>query len=361
MVIYIALFIIMVLLGFLQYSSIYLFNGKTIVCGKRLYFAISIFLLAGIEGLRNITVGEDLVGYINWFYYYQQIDFAEKGLFDFSSFEPGFIILNKIIGAISTSEQHFILLTSVIIVFLNLFFLYKNSKDFYLSVLLFMGFNHFFTSMVSLRQYLAIGIAMWCYPLIQRKMYSYALIIALIAVYFHQSSVLLSFVLFIATILKNHRKIVLFLGCALMASLPFTSFVFSLLGTVFPKYVGSYSFSLGATGSIGYLRILYMLIELTLLFLLCFNSRFKYENKYVFYSILLFFAIYCGFLGLYLKWAFRIGFYFDYFLLLLIPDMLEKFPLYKKAFRVGVIVVATFFYFYYVSVNPGQTVPYEFY
>lgn len=345
------------LLGVLQYSKITNRKGTQIWDGKKIYFIITFFSVTLVEGLRSINVGEDLRAYVSWFYYYQGTKFGLENLYDFSSFEPGFILLSKAIGKIALSPQCFIMCTSIIIVFLNLTLLYKSSKDFYLSILLFFGFNHFFTSMVSLRQYIAIGFVVWVFILLNEKKYKFALIMCIVALYFHQSSAIFSIVVLAAHFLKRYRKSIPWIFGLSIVSILFINQLYDFVSSFFVKYSTNYQMSTG--GMIGKLRLIYIFLEIILLFIIYFSRKYQ-DDKYTEYSILIIPSIFCGLLTS-VPWAFRIGYYFDYILLLLIPEMVVDEKVNRKAFRIATIIVSIIFFLYYLSSNPGQTVPYEFY
>ena len=69
-----------------------------------------------------------------------------------------------------------------------------------------------------------------------------------------------------------------------------------------------------------------------------------------------------GFLAAKIPFMFRISYYFDYFMIFLIPDLLMSIKTSnKKMFYIleGLVLIASMvIYVYYLSTNPGNTVPY---
>lgn len=346
--------------GMFQYSDVTVVNIKTTkkhyITGSTVAFALILVSVTFIEAMRGITVGEDLTGYLSWFEYYRAKPLNIQTLLDFSAFEPGFMLLYKVIGIISTTDHAFIAITSIIIVFLNMFFLYKNSKDFYLSVLLFFGFNHFFTSMVSLRQYIAIGLTMWILPSLNKKKIKKAIVLAIIAFFFHMTSIIATVCIFAAYMVRTKKKIIPWVLAISIIALPFAGKLFTFFTAFFPKYQLYYS--LGAGGRIGKLRLIYILLEIALI-IYVYITKDK-DEEYTEYSLLLIPAIACGLLTS-IPHIFRIGYYFDYFILLLIPKIVEDLKLNKAFMRFAVVAVSIVFFVYYLSVNPGNVVPYVFY
>ena len=344
MIVYIALLGIIISLGVVHYSG----NEFTIIGlkerninGSLIVFLLAFLMVAFVEAMRSPVVGEDLEGYITWFEHYRAIPFGIKTLLDFSSFEPGFILLYKAVGLVSSSGRAFIIVSSILIVFLHFFFLYKNSDDFYLSVLLFFGFNHFFTSMVSLRQYLAMGIVFWVLPSLRKGKILRAVLLSIASFFFHQSTIVavVFFVVAVSIILFAQRVFLFFIQ-------------------FFPKYESFYA--IGKSGALGQLRLVYILLEIALIIFVYFCNDTDDQEELSEYSFLLIPSIICG-LVTFIPWLFRLGYYFDYFLLLLVPKIVSKAEGNKTVLRLAVALISVVFFAYYLSVNPGETVPYVFY
>ena len=308
--------------------------------------------------MRSPVVGEDLEGYITWFEHYRAIPFGIKTLLDFSSFEPGFILLYKAVGLVSSSGRAFIIVSSILIVFLHFFFLYKNSDDFYLSVLLFFGFNHFFTSMVSLRQYLAMGIVFWVLPSLRKGKILRAVLLSIASFFFHQSTIVAVVFFVIAHLLRNRKRAILIMGIVAVSIILFAQRVFLFFIQFFPKYESFYA--IGKSGALGQLRLVYILLEIALIIFVYFCNDSDDQEELSEYSFLLIPSIICG-LVTFIPWLFRLGYYFDYFLLLLVPKIVSKAEGNKTVLRLAVALISVVFFAYYLSVNPGETVPYVFY
>lgn len=360
MLVYIALFVFVLSVGLFQYSSITTINIRSnknhYITGPHIVFCFVLISVTFIEAMRAASVGEDLPGYLSWFRYYRMRALNIETLLDFSAFEPGFMLLYKGIGLFSTTDHAFIVATSVIIVFLNMYFLYKNSEDFYLSVLLFFAFNHFFTSMVSLRQYIAIGIIMWILPSLKEKKYVRAVALGVVAFFFHMTSIIASIFIFAAFIVRKKKKIIPWVSLVAILIIPIAGRLFTFFTGFFTKYQLFYS--LGSGGRIGSLRLIYILLEVALIFYVYFVK--ESEEEYTEYSLLLIPAIACGVLTS-IPHIFRVGYYFDYVMLLLIPKIVTDSKRNKTAMRIAVMLIAIVFFAYYLSVNPGETVPYKFY
>ena len=369
MAIYIVLFALVLLASFLMKVKVKVVGvSKEAISGIFIYWIFVFILIALIEGLRDISVGIDLRHYIQAFKSSGNITLSWDFWLDFHTFEPGYRLFNYLLFKISGNPRFFIFTTSVIITFLHTFFLYKNSKDFSVSILLFLGFDFFFTSMVSIRQFIAMGIVFWCYPAALNKHYKKYAILALTGFFFHQSSVICALIILIAVLFKRQKGFVKVAFVVAMLLLPVIDSIYTYMSFFFRKYKSYYLLG-NFEAKLGKLRIVYIVIEIVLVLL----SFFRHKNKCIMgdsvereeritsLGIFLIVGIYLGIVSSVVAYAFRLGFYFDYFMLLYIPEMLDTNHKYYKLFRIGVILVSIVFYGYYLTVNPGMTIPYSFY
>ena len=358
MVIYIGLFFTILMLGLPTKYEIVGKKGR--VLNVNFYFWSASFIsVALVEGLRDSSVGIDLPAYLRYFLNSRKIVFDAKYWIDFSGIEPGYNFLNRVLVDISDQPRFFIFSTSVIIVFLHTWFLYKNSKDLALSMLLFLGFNHFFTSMVSLRQFIAMGFVLWCYPAMLKKQYVKAAIFAVMAFYFHQSSAACAFIIVMAVLFKEQKRLVKWVFIAAIIMIPAVYTIYSYVLSLLSKYE-FYAVGNNESG-LGRLRFIYILMQTMLVVYSMIRHKDDKDEIITSMSILLIVAIYVGVVGSVIPLAFRLGYYFDYFMLLYIPELLEPDSQYYKLFRFGVILISIVFFGYYLTVNPGVTIPYKFY
>ena len=123
---------------------------------KRWYAIFSFILLGGIQALRKYTVGNDLhYQYYGNFIKYNHLPW--KYIFGVKTrYEPGFLTFYKLIGLVTDNPQIMIAVHSLFVIGVFVFFMYKNCDDLPLSMYLFVTMNHWFQSMVILRQILAV-------------------------------------------------------------------------------------------------------------------------------------------------------------------------------------------------------------
>lgn len=327
---------------------------------KIVFTITAFFFMFIVQGMRDIYVGADTKAYIDIF---DNIA-ASEGLIDFqkSSFldiEIGYVLLNTAITSISNDNHFFIFVLSGIVLFLHVFFLYRNSKNIYISIYLFFGLNHFITSMVSIRQYIAVGIVMWMLPTLEKGKIIRSIFIAFIAFIFHNSSIVFIAAITMAYIFKRKTKYSWHVLSALLLSLPVTTILKDFIVGYIPKYE-FYEAYLGQAG-IGPFAIMCAILYF------CIFSMYSYcaknnENEYRnILLILMAFAVYTPLLGIYLPWGFRLTYYFTYIPLLVVPDLIELRWRNKMISRVIVAFISLVLFTYQLLTNAGNVVPYQFY
>ena len=364
MSIYIILYVMMIIASFLanKLKQTSIIHGEYKIRLNKFFFTLTaFFFMFIIQGMRDIYVGVDTKAYIDIF---DEI-VASEGLIDFqeSSFlnlEIGYVLLNTAISSVSNDNHFFILVSSGIVLFLHVLFLFRNSKNIYISIYLFFGLNHFITSMVSLRQYIAIGIIMWMLPSLEKKKIFRSALIGFVAFMFHNSTVVFILAIIIAYFFKKKIKYSWYALAVLLLSLPATIILKDFIVAFIPKYE-FYEAYMGQAG-IGPFAIMCAMLYFCVFMV---YSYYVKDNESEYKNILLMlmaFAVYTPFLGIYLPWAFRLTYYFTYIPLLIVPDLIEiRWRKNKMIPRVIVAFISLVLFTYQLLTNAGNVVPYQFY
>lgn len=352
MIIYIFLMVAVIIAGIYCY-----YNGKTDKATKK-FCNITIVLFSVIEGLRDVSVGVDTLSYVTWFKEYCSIIYINSIFHPWRSIEAGYSLLNIIISRFTSNEHVLIAIISIIIVTLHIKFIEKNSPDPFLSVLLFMGLNFFLTSMVSWRQFIAMGIVFWVIPLWNEKKYLKAILVMFAAFLFHDTVILFVAAFLFTLPWKNNSRMNVVLLLIFLLVIIYREALINMFLYVLSDYRYYFTAS-DSVNSIGNLRLLYIIIELALLIIISLKDK-SLKKEITGMTPLLSVSILAGVLSLYIPFMFRVGYYFDYFLILIIPGLVPQ-GKYKRVFEIAIIVCSAILFLYYLSYNPGNTVPYKFF
>ena len=167
-----------------------------------------------ISSVRALTVGIDTTSYVNYFQSLegQPLSFVFSAENHFLK-EPGYALFNFLLSRISVHPMVLLAGISLLILILRAIFIWRYSSSVWISVFIFVSYGFFCYSICTYRQEIAISIALFALPQLQKKRLIPYLLILLLAATFHIS--------------------VLFLIPAyLFAYLPINSIMLSLYGVV---------------------------------------------------------------------------------------------------------------------------------
>lgn len=303
-----------------------------------------------ISGLRADTVGADTANYMRLFdnhasWSWEQVISGLKNNYlasvaaNSDEYEPGYILLEKIIG--SFTHNHVIYKLIIASIFMSAFgyYIYDNSQDPCLSFVLYEGFFYNMFSLTGYRQTVSVAIGiLWAYKFIKERKPIPFFITVFIAAMFHKSTLIIIPFYFIANKKITGRYI------AGMASIIFGLIVLrTRLFNVVKVLVGYEQYS----GTYGFAQqtFLFLLLVITIA-VICFKKQIiEYDEKTVIY-----------YNGLILAWmmmpfamvsptAMRLVYDFAFVLTLLVPSFV--YSLYMRSNRRiiywGIILVFGYF------------------
>ncbi|WP_397427719.1 EpsG family protein [Priestia megaterium] len=230
-----------------------------------LYFACTILFI--VSALRDVTVGSDTVSYINTFNFVRDAPISQSlNLY----FEKGYIIYNYIISRFFSSPQSLLIISSFITVMLIGRFIYKNSRNAYLSIYLFITLMFYYSSMNTLRQYIAVSIVVFGYEYVKERKFIRYLFCIIIASFFHTTASMAIFIYFLYKLKFSFKKVVLFCVSTLAIYFMFVP-LFNFIINLFPRYT-SYETRLDSNNLASYIS---MVVYILILFL---GLIFRYYN-----------------------------------------------------------------------------------
>lgn len=220
--------IYILLLLYLLFLSLLFVNKKF---NKLVFIILSFTPFIIISGFRDFSVGVDTQQFVNA--YARIINMSPRN-FDLLRYEQGFSYFCWTLGKISSNPQILIFTTSF---FINISigrFIYKNSDNVYLSVILYLLCNFFFSYMNIMRQAIAICILLWGYEFIKNKKYFNFLLFVIIACSFHFSSLLALLYIPLRNFKFNKNFLFVSIGISMIGFL-FGENLFMLLANLSPR------------------------------------------------------------------------------------------------------------------------------
>lgn len=170
--------------------------ASTLIKEEKLKFGIFLtatVLLVIVGGLR-VNTGTDFISYTNIYYSVAATNSLLQFIID-SRIEPGWLILNYIVGFIFNDVQYVFIVSTLLICIFGSIAIYRHRENISLPIaMLILITTMFFPSFNTIRQYLAMSILlMSIQPLINRHRIKF-IITVLIATMFHYMAIIFLFV-----------------------------------------------------------------------------------------------------------------------------------------------------------------------
>ncbi|MCL2638740.1 MAG: EpsG family protein [Oscillospiraceae bacterium] len=327
---------------------------------KKTYLVFIFSLIALVSALRSINIGVDTrqfcnayleIGYLNW----------DRALA--LRYEPGFILLCKLLNLISADFQLLLIVSSGFVAFSTARFILKNSDDIAISSFVF--FCMFFAqSMNLMRQYLALGVLLFGINLIKEKKYFKFLLVSLAAMMFHYSAIICLIYFFLYKIKIKKGMLLALSGVMVVILLNFRQIMFLIYQfELFNKYSGYIGGRFDTADSTRWVK---MAIALLILIFFLINTKEKEDEKGIKHNFIV---------NLLLAWAMietlatnsyiftRIAPYLDFIAIIAIPKALSSIKE-KKIKTVFIIIIYAVMIAYFVvsrMINISRVMPYNFY
>lgn len=321
---------------------------------KKGFMKFTFLILAMLSALRSYEVGVDTKTYVSIFH-----NLSTDG---YSRMEPGFRLYCRLLYRISSNPRILLVVTSFFCIGAISYFIYKNSKAVFLSVLLLIFFNYYFSSMNLLRQYIAIAIGCIAYSFFRKRKLFFFLFV-LLAASFHYSAIVIILWMLVPYFKKINKKIVLIAMVAGYIVYQNLDQLILLAIRLFPQYASMYIGSMYFEGNTfgSYFEMAKMVLALCLV--IYFGKKSNSDDSF-FYSTILSMALIAQLLSLKINIMARFMPYFSIFEIIAIPNVLAASSKKKTAAVVALAVVfVAVAYFVIVSVfRPGWTgaIPYRF-
>ena len=314
---------------------------------NKIFLLITFLELFFISGFMNWNIGNDTLNYVNNF-----IAVISSLDLTYSHMEKGYLLFNKILSLFTNDAQAILIVTSFFIISTIFYFIYKQSKFIFLSVLLFVIFQ-FSVTMCLVRQYMALSIVLLGFSFVIKRQFIKFLLCCLLAMTFHTSAVSAIVLYFIYPLnikIKNIITILVVTSLIFLFIGPFLNNVFQVLGR-YQGYIGSRLMG----EEIKTASIVKTLMEFVV-FIFCFISYFFVNNKehnskfiirpqfFLLSSLLALCIQFISIRGTVLE---RIAFYFSFFNMISIPAFINC---YSKNIKLILVIIIIGFFILYKSI-----------
>lgn len=184
-----------------------------------LFVVLAYLPLMVMACFRSENVGNDNIIYINFFYHVQE-ELSYSNFSIITRYEPCFVLYNKLLAYFFDSPQVLLFTSSFIILASVIRTIMKYSASVWLSVFLFFCI-YFNSTMVTMRQYLALAILLFSFDYIVKRKLKYFLLLWLFACMFHYTAAVFIVAYFVYNLKINSKiltRLVLLLPVAVLLS-----------------------------------------------------------------------------------------------------------------------------------------------
>lgn len=316
--------------------------GKT-VCENKVQYAAAALAMAGtFVPMYIVNAGMSYVGndYANYYRYYQNIAAGREQDVDIA-----YKLINIFVIDAGLDFQWVYFITCFIAYALLILCVWKYSKNYVLSYLLFFTSGYFFLlGLNQIRQFVTMGFVLWGMQYIRKKKFwKYALCILLAASFHFTALVMIPFYFILDKKIKFSFYFVISM-CALPINFFLTDILTFLFKTFLPRYLQSNYISKTYSLNIPYLTMI-VVSELVILFLIgkSRENRTDENNRIFFNSTMIgtIMAMFCTWLPEYQRFVY----YFFMCSIFFIPNLLTTEPVkWKKALLLLAVIGADLIY-----------------
>ncbi len=333
----------------------------------RLFLIIIFSLLTAVNVLRDTSVGADTYSYVQIFSELRELPWSSLNSYhclDNWGMEIGFCILMKFTG-LFTSDIHLYFLASGVLIFSSVaYFIYKNSSNVYVSTCIFISIFYVETFNMT-RQYLALSFLLYAYYLLKESKVIKSLILFGIALLFHTTAIIFLLV-YVLYYIKPGKNTVLLSIIGSVGILMVYNSIIQLAFILFPRYrfyLFSHSVYLMPQTGHGMTQLINIIIILGCFLIACLlrlKKRIK-EDREIYLSLcMVVFATCIGIITLRVDIIHRLYAYYYIFLVLLVPNLLERLKKYKYLCYIPFLAGMNILFVVLLVGSKNNVLPYHF-
>ena len=272
---------------------------------------ISLFL---VSGLRHETVGNDTIGYIEYFKSLIQMDWNSVS----EEREPGFSLLAKFLSVLSDNSTFFLASVAAIFTVSICFLIYKYSKNYFLSFVLLITLGIFYFSMAGLRQIIAMSILMFSIKFVRDRKILPFLLLVFIACFFHNTAICFILIYIVSYFKIGWKHLLVFVGFTILAFYYQNVIISVLFNTLALDRLSHYESVDSSISLSGF----FVQLGIATYCLAYYKKAIKRDTTNIIFYNLMFLGILFQMFTPIIGEFFRLSLYFNIFNIILIPNVL---------------------------------------
>lgn len=240
-----------------------------------------------------------------------------------------------------------------------IYFIYKHSDNPFISVIIFMGIEFFTLSFTALRQMIAVAIVINSYSFIKEKKPIKFILLVLIASLFHKTAIIFLIAYFFRYISINKKTIIIAFVTLLIIQIIGFDIIIAVARKIYPYYIPE-TIIFSKDGIVQAMLILFYFIIGLYLYYFQINEKDRKEDI-ILYGIM-FTAFFIQSFTNRIPMLNRLMWYFYIFVILFLPNLIEKVKNNKiKKIAYSGVVFLNLIQFLFSSMQMYNIIPYEFF
>ncbi|MBC9785831.1 EpsG family protein [Heliobacterium chlorum] len=319
--------------GLLMIWSVLILNNRVLTFGKKLFVILASLQWIIISGLRDITVGGRDI-YISYYNSFNRVlttswtEIADRFInilfYGAEGKDPGYMFIEKTISLMTDSYQVYLAIIAALFMVPFGVFIYRNSRDPFISFLIYSTLFYAFYSLTGLRQTIATALVVLIgYELIKKKKLLWFMVVTLIAYTIHKSVVVFTPFYFLADKEISIKYTLTLLAISTTSLVLGNQLFFSLFSSFgYGDYVAN---DIGGTGT-----FTFMLLLVTIAALLKKKKIINNNPQAVHFLNATLLALFFSIMTLENQSFMRVQQYYSIFIVLLIPEIIKSFERWDK-------------------------------
>ncbi len=200
---------------------------------KKFCYVMVVFVCMLYISILRYGLGNDYYSYIYHFNVINSLPWSNIFNIDF---EPGFVIMDKLIGMFTTDSNILYAIYAVIILLPTAYIIFRYSENIWLSTVMFISLTFFYCSLSFIRQSIALSIVFLAYKYFVQRKHFMVLLFIFFACLFHSTVVILIPVYLLSVLIKPTWKSLTVYGVLTLLLYLFSMDVINLAVRILPQY-----------------------------------------------------------------------------------------------------------------------------
>ncbi len=200
---------------------------------KKFCYVLVVFVSMMYISILRYGLGNDYFSYIYHFNVISELPWNKIFTIDF---EPGFVILNKLISLFTQDTNILYTIYAIIILLPMAYVIFRYSDNIWMSTVMFISLTFFYCTLSFIRQSIALSIIFLAYKFFVQRKHFFVLLFIFFACLFHSTVVVLIPVYLLAVLIKPTWKSLTVYGVLTLLVYLFSTDIINLAVKILPQY-----------------------------------------------------------------------------------------------------------------------------